>query len=68
MHAFLRIGTGGCGILGDVSDYAGPVETNGRGMLHLHGFIWLAGNIEFPVLRQNLLSNSEFKDRTIEYL
>jgi hypothetical protein len=37
-------------------------------MLHLHGFIWLTGNIDFPVLRQKLLSDSEFKDRVIEYL
>jgi hypothetical protein len=66
--AFLRTGTGECGILGDVSNYAGVVETNGRGMLHLHGFIWLTGNIDFPVLRQKLLSDSEFKDRVIEYL
>jgi hypothetical protein len=66
--AFLRTGTGECGILGDVSNYAGVVETNGRGMLHLHGFLWLTGNIDFPVLRQKLLSDSEFKDRVIEYL
>src|SRR6267154_2778079 len=38
------------------------------GMLHLHGFLWLTGNIDFPVLRQKLLSDSEFKDRVIEYL
>lgn len=66
--AFLRTGTGECGILGEVSNYAGVVETNGRGMLHLHGFIWLTGNIDFPVLRQKLLSDPEFKVRVIDYL
>jgi hypothetical protein len=37
-------------------------------MLHLHGFIWLTGNIDFPVLRQKLLSDSKFKDHVIKYL
>ncbi|HEX3642076.1 MAG TPA: hypothetical protein VHV10_12365, partial [Ktedonobacteraceae bacterium] len=55
-------------ILGEVSHYAGVVETNGRGMLHQHGFIWLTGNLDFPMLRQKLLSNPEFKSRVVEYL
>ena len=66
--AFLRTGTGESGILGEVSHYAGVVETNGRGMLHLHGFIWLTGNLDFPILRQKLLSDPEFKGRLVEYL
>ena len=66
--AFLRTRTGECGILGEVSHYAGVVETNGRGMLHQHGFIWLTGNLDFPMLRQKLLSNPEFKSRVVEYL
>jgi len=66
--AFLRTRTGVSGILGEVSHYAGVVETNGRGMLHLHGFIWLTGNIDFPMLRQKLLSDPEFKGRVVEYL
>ena len=66
--AFLRTGTGECGVLGEVSHHAGSSETNGRGMLHLHGFIWLAGNQDFPILRQRLLSDSKFKDRVVQYL
>jgi Helitron helicase-like domain at N-terminus len=66
--AFLRTRTGESGILGEVSHYAGVVETNGRGMLHLHGFIWLTGNLDFPMLQQKLLSDSEFKGRVVEYL
>jgi hypothetical protein len=65
--AFLPTGTGECGILGEVSNYAGVIKTNGRGMLHLHGFIWLSGNIDFPVLRQKILSDPEFKGRVIVY-
>lgn len=35
------------GILGDVSNYFGVVESNGRGMLHLHALVWLLGNLGF---------------------
>jgi len=48
--ALLGTGTGRIGILGQVSNYFGVVETNGRGMLHLHCLIWLAGNLEFFTL------------------
>jgi hypothetical protein len=34
--------------LGKVSHYIGSVETNKRGMLHLHGMIWLNGNLQIP--------------------
>ncbi|WP_375449088.1 hypothetical protein [uncultured Nostoc sp.] len=30
-------------LLGPVSTYFGTVETNGRGMLHLHCLVWLRG-------------------------
>jgi hypothetical protein len=39
------------GILGDVSNYFGVVESNGRGMLHLHTLVWLRGNLGFSQLR-----------------
>jgi Helitron helicase-like domain at N-terminus/PIF1-like helicase len=59
---------GEMGILGEVSTYFGVVETNGRGMLHLHALIWLAGNIEFFDLRQKLLGDPDFAQRMTEYL
>jgi hypothetical protein len=31
---------GETGILGDISNYFGVVESNGRGMLHLHALVW----------------------------
>jgi Helitron helicase-like domain at N-terminus len=37
----------GEGIFGEVSTYFGVVESNGRGMLHMHSLIWLAGNLDF---------------------
>jgi Helitron helicase-like domain at N-terminus len=66
--ALIRLGSTTGGILGPVSDYAAVVETNGRGMLHSHGFIWLAGNIRFPELRERLLRDTEFKTQVIQYL
>jgi hypothetical protein len=43
--------TGRVGILGQVANTFGMVETNGRGMLHLHALVWLTGNFEFGTLR-----------------
>jgi hypothetical protein len=42
----LAAGKDKTGILGDVSNYFGVAETNGRGM-HLHTLVWLAGNLGF---------------------
>jgi hypothetical protein len=52
--ALLAAGKGRTGIFGEVSNYFGVVETNGRGMLHLHSLIWLTGNLEFFTLRDRL--------------
>jgi hypothetical protein len=49
-NALFRAGTGEDGILGNILNYFGVVETNGRGMLYLHCLIWLEGNIGFQNL------------------
>jgi hypothetical protein len=64
----LASGRNHTGILGDVSNHYGVVETNGRGMLHLHAMVWLRGNLAFSTLRSRVLSDSEFADRVIRYL
>jgi hypothetical protein len=64
-EALIRTGTGESGILGEVSNHAGVVETNGRGMLHLHGFIWLAGNLDLSMVRKKLLENEYFRESMI---
>jgi hypothetical protein len=56
------------GILGDVSNHFGVVETNGRGMLHLHVLVWLRGNLGFSTLRQRLQTDPDYADRMINYL
>ena len=56
------------GILGQISNYFAMVETNGRGMLHLHGLIWFLGNLEFFNLRERLQRDPNFADEMIKYL
>jgi hypothetical protein len=60
--------TGRIGILGQVANHFGVVETNGRGMLHLHALVWLASNIEFSTLRNRILRDKPFASRMIRYL
>lgn len=49
LTGLLASGCEDLGILGDVSDHFGVVETNGRGMLHLYPLVWLRGNLAFQV-------------------
>ncbi|KAJ5370019.1 uncharacterized protein N7496_006111 [Penicillium cataractarum] len=56
------------GILGDISNYFGVVESNGRGILHLHTLIWVRGNLGFIRLRDRILADTDFANRMISYL
>jgi hypothetical protein len=56
------------GVLGDLSNHYGVVETNSRGMLHMHTLLWVRGNLAFTNLRNRLLQDSEFATRMIRYL
>lgn len=56
------------GILGDVSNYFGVVETNGRGMLHLHALIWVRGNLDFMHLRDRIWIDDNFARCMLLYL
>jgi Helitron helicase-like domain at N-terminus len=60
------------GVLGDISNHYGVVESNGRGMLHLHALVWAKGNVDFrqdqrPSLKSQLLFASmiSFLESTI---
>jgi len=64
----LQSRTGQIGILGQVGNHFGVVETNGRGMLHLHALVWLTGNLEFTTLRERLQQDTPFARRVINYL
>ena len=41
-------------VFGKVSCYFGCTETNDRGMLHFHGFIWLDANMGHPNLYRDV--------------
>lgn len=60
--------TGRIGILGDLSNHFAVVETNGRGMLHLHGLAWVKGNLAFTGLQDRLLQDNDFATHMIRYL
>ena len=67
-EGLLRSHTGQIGILGQVSNHFGVVETNGRGMLHVHALVWLDGNLEFNNLRHRVQYDSDFASRMMQYL
>ena len=56
------------GLLGPVSTYFGTVETNGRGMLHLHCLVWLKGASHLPTLRAKIQGNEDFRVRLLAFL
>lgn len=56
------------GLFGPISTYFGTLETNGRGMLHLHCLVWLKGAFHLSKLRQRLLSDPEYTDRVVEFI
>jgi len=68
LEALICPGEDKMGIFGEVSTYFGAVETNGRGMLHLHCLVWLTGNLDFFNLRTKMLEDPEFARRMISYL
>jgi hypothetical protein len=67
-NGLLASNTGQLGIFGDVANHYGVVETNGRGMLHLHALVWIRGNLAFNTLRERVLEDGVFAARLISYL
>ncbi|KAJ7779989.1 hypothetical protein B0H16DRAFT_1223810, partial [Mycena metata] len=59
------------GILGVVNAYYGTVEAQGRGSLHCHMMVWIAGSLNPNEIKEKALENGgnkEFQDRLIAYL
>ncbi|XP_044716328.1 uncharacterized protein HRG_09860 [Hirsutella rhossiliensis] len=48
------VNTGQESIFGKISHYYATVETNERGSLHLHGLLWLDGNMRLPNLMDDM--------------
>jgi helitron helicase-like protein len=60
--------SGEVGILGEISNHFGVVESNSRHMLHLHGFLWVTGNMDFLKLQERVLADDEFRNRLSTYM
>src|SRR5467141_2015715 len=60
--------SGEVGILGEISNHFGVVESNSRHMLHLHGFLWVTGNMDFLKLQERVLADLDFRNRLCDYM
>ncbi len=64
----LRARSSNGGLFGPVSTYFGTVETNGRGILHLHCLVWLKGMPSFSDLRRKIVDEDGFKAQLLFFL
>jgi len=55
------------GILGEVTAYFGVVEAQGRGTLHLHMLMWLAGTPDSDEM-VNALKTNTFREKVRQYI
>ena len=57
-------------VFGKISHYYATVETNDRGSLHLHGLLWLDGNMQLPSLIDDMANpeEGEYRSQVIRYL
>ncbi|EXU94535.1 helitron helicase-like domain protein [Metarhizium robertsii] len=57
-------------VFGKISHYYATVETNERGSLHLHGLLWLDGNMQLPSLLHDMANPKEdiYRTRVIRYV
>lgn len=57
-------------VFGEVSCYFGCSETNERGMLHFHGFLWLDANMELPNLYRDVEQpgQDEYKQKICTFI
>jgi hypothetical protein len=61
------------GCFGKISNYFAAVETNGRGMLHLHGLLWFHANLRLPHLLEDIKDveerrNEEYKRQVLAFI
>ncbi|PVH90925.1 hypothetical protein DM02DRAFT_647465 [Periconia macrospinosa] len=57
-------------VFGRVSQYFGAVETNERGALHLHGLLWLQGNMDLSSILGGVEGEGQaaYRDQIIQYV
>jgi hypothetical protein len=57
-------------VFGKIGHYYATVETNERGSLHLHGLLWLHGNVQLPNLMDDMANPAEeaYRAQVIRYV
>jgi hypothetical protein len=72
MEMFFKyyVRTGEDSVFGRISQYFGAVETNERGALHLHGLLWLQGNMNLSTVLRDVQGEDQasYRDRVIQYV
>src|SRR5436305_4761067 len=64
----VKVGSREGGIFGPCDAYFGTTEASGRGALHLHCLIWIAGNVGIRNLQERIASDDEFAASIIRYM
>ena len=64
----VRVGDPKGGIFGPCDSYFATTEASGRGALHLHCLIWLAGNVGLEELSKRMGEDEQFSALVIAYL
>ncbi|PPQ76166.1 hypothetical protein CVT26_009225 [Gymnopilus dilepis] len=68
INVILRYGRNEAGLFGRCTGYYGVVEAQGRGSLHCHMLIWLAGHLPPQELRIKLLSSPDYASYLYRWL
>ena len=65
---YVRVGEDS--VFGRIGQYYGAVETNERGALHLHGLLWLKGNMHLSSLLGDIQKEDQaaYRDKVMEYV
>ncbi|KAL8303418.1 hypothetical protein RB600_007051 [Gaeumannomyces tritici] len=62
--------TGEDSVFGRINQYFGAVETNERGSLHLHGLLWLQGNMHLSSILGDVRGEQQaaYREKIIQYV
>jgi hypothetical protein len=57
-------------VFGRINEYFGAVETNERGSLHIHGIMWLEGNMELASVLNDVEGEDQvsYRERVVQYV
>ena len=65
---YVRIGEES--VFGRINQYFAAVETNERGALHLHGLLWLHGNMTLASALREVVGDDQtaYRERVMQYV